>query len=112
MRTRIALAFALVAALAVGYALAGEAAKSVTVEGNMMCAHCTLHEAGLKSCQDVVVVGEGSGAQHYYLSANEISKKFGHSCQGAKAVKVTGTVTEKDGKKWLEATAIEPAKKA
>jgi formylglycine-generating enzyme required for sulfatase activity len=33
-----------------------------------------------------------------------------HYCQGAKASAVTGVITEKDGKKWITATRIEPAK--
>jgi formylglycine-generating enzyme required for sulfatase activity len=33
-----------------------------------------------------------------------------HYCQGAKASAITGVVTEKDGKKWITATRIVPAK--
>jgi formylglycine-generating enzyme required for sulfatase activity len=33
-----------------------------------------------------------------------------HYCQGAAAVAVTGTVTKKDGKKWITATRIEPTR--
>ena len=113
MRKNLAIALALVAGLAFGAAaLAGEHGKSVTIEGSMMCAHCTLKEAGVTSCQDVVVAkGEGGKSVNYYLTSNETLKKFGHACNGAKDVKVTGTVTEKDGKMWIEPVSIE-AKKA
>jgi len=113
MTRRIAVAAAIAAALLLGaYAVAEEHAKKVTIHGSMMCAHCTLKEPGLTSCQDVVVVkGEGGKSMNYYFTSNETLKKFGHQCTGTKEVKVTGTVTEKDGKNWIEAASIEEQKK-
>ncbi len=89
-------------------AYAGEQEKTVTLSGNVACAHCTLKLAGVKECQDVLVVsGEGGG--NYFLVKNDVLEKFGHTCQGQKAAKVTGTVTKKDGKMWLAATKMEKA---
>lgn len=85
-----------------GLALAGDKAAPVTIEGKLLCAKCTLEEAGQDKCQSVVVSGETK----YYLIKNAVYEKDGHVCKGEKAVKVTGVVSEKDGKKWLEASEI------
>lgn len=84
-------------------AYAGEQEKPVTLSGNIACAHCTLKLEGVKECQDVLV----AGGQNYFLAKSEALEKFGHTCQGQKAAKVTGTVTKKDGKMWLTATKVE-----
>ncbi len=109
MRKAGVIAFVIV--LAAGLSLlayAGEQAKTVTLKGNVACAHCTLKLAGVKECQDVLVVS-GEGAGQYYLVKNAVLEKFGHTCQGEKAALVTGTVTKKDGKMWLAATKMEKA---
>ena len=107
---RIALGVALVAGLA-GLALAGPAAdKPVTLTGDVMCGKCTLKKADLKDCQDVLVV-KGDHAGEYYLAKNDVLDTFGHTCTGTKAVTVTGTVTEKDGTKWLTATKMDAVAK-
>ena len=99
------LAVMAVVALA-GLALAGEKAAPVTVEGKLLCAKCTLEEAGQEKCQSVVVAGDVK----YYLIKNAVAEKDGHVCKGEKAVKVTGVVSEKDGRKWIEATEIAEVK--
>ena len=106
MKKLIAISFALclVVALA-GPALAGEA-KTVTLEGEIICAMCTLHEEGAKKCQNVLVVKKDGQEAHYYLAKNDADKEFGMVCKGPKAVQVTGEVSEKDGKMWLAATKI------
>jgi hypothetical protein len=100
-RTLGFLVIAAVVALA-GLAVAGDVAAPVTVEGKLLCAKCTLAEEGQDKCQSVVVAGE----QKYYLIKNAVAEKDGHVCKGEKAVKVTGVVSEKDGRKWIEATEI------
>ena len=99
------LAVMAVVALA-GLALAGEKAAPVTVEGKLLCAKCTLEEAGQEKCQSVIVAGDAK----YYLIKNAVAEKDGHVCKGEKAVKVTGVVSEKDGRKWIEATEIAEVK--
>jgi hypothetical protein len=92
-------AVALVAAL--GLASAATAAD-VTLSGKIACAHCTLKKADAKGCQDVLVVaGEKGATTEYYIVKNDVLEKFGHTCQGEKAATVTGSVSEKDGKKWI-----------
>jgi hypothetical protein len=101
---KLGLALALGLGLAVG-AMAGD---EVTLSGKVVCAKCTLKSADAKDCADVLVVS-GEKAGEYHLVKNETTAKFGHTCKGEKAAKVKGTVTERDGKKWLTASSIEAA---
>ena len=84
------------------------AADPVTLSGKIACAHCTLKLEGVSSCQDVLVVEKDGKPAYYYLAKSEALKAFGHTCMGEKKATVTGTVSEKDGKTWLEATKIAP----
>ena len=108
MKKMVALSFALfVAVVLAGPALAGDT-ETVTLEGNILCAKCTLHEEGAEKCQNVLVVKKDGKATHYYLAKNESSEELGMVCKGPKAVQITGQVTEEDGKLWLAATEITP----
>ncbi len=105
MKPRLLAAVAVVAL--VGFATAALAAD-VTLTGKIACAKCTLKKADAKECQDVLVVaGEKGAATDYYIVKNDVLEKFGHTCKGEKAATVTGTVSEKDGKKWITPTKIE-----
>jgi hypothetical protein len=78
-----------------------------------MCAKCTLKKADAKECQDVLVVkGDMGATSEYYIVKNAVAEKFGHVCQGEQAATVTGTIAEKDGKKWIEASRMEKPKKS
>jgi|MudIll2142460700_1097286.scaffolds.fasta_scaffold386324_2 hypothetical protein len=105
---RIGLALAVAFGLTV-MAQAADEAKSVTLKGEVMCAKCTLKKADATECQDVLVVSEGDAKGEYYVVKNDVAEKFGHVCSSKKAAKVTGTVAEKDGKKWITASAMEAA---
>ena len=95
-----------------GVVLAADKPAEVTLSGEVQCAKCTLKKADAKACQDVLVVpGQGGApATEYYLSKNTAAKGFGHVCNGTKSAVATGTVAEKDGKKWLSASKIEEKK--
>ena len=108
MKTIAKLGLAL--ALVVGLVAAATAADQVTVTGQVLCAKCTLKKADAKECQNVLVVKSGDKTDEYYVEKNDVSTKFGHVCQGQKDAVVTGTVTEKDGKKWITATKMEEKK--
>jgi Family of unknown function (DUF6370) len=103
-------------ALLAGLAVAGSTMtaladdKETTITGNMVCGKCTLHET--KECQNVVQVKEDGKTVNYYLKMNDVSKAaHGAVCGGeSEKVTVTGTVTEKDGKKMMTPTKIEPIK--
>jgi hypothetical protein len=99
--------FAAALALVVGLVAAPAAVEETTLNGKILCAKCTLKKADAKECQDVLVVkGDGDATTEYYIVKNEVAEKFGHTCRGEKAATVTGTVSEKDGRKWIAATTI------
>jgi hypothetical protein len=93
-------------ALVLGLMAAANAADETTVTGKVVCAKCSLKKADAAKCQDVLV----SNGAEYYVEKNDVAKKFGHVCQGEKAATVTGTVAEKDGKKWITPSKMEEPK--
>lgn len=100
---RVALAALLVAAIATPLTAADE-----TYSGSLMCAMCMLKKADAHECQDVLVVTDAKGATtEYYVTKNEVAAKAGEACTAEIKATVTGTVSEKDGKKWITATRIE-----
>jgi hypothetical protein len=108
MKTIAKLGLAL--ALAVGLVASASAAEE-TVSGKIMCAKCSLKKADADKCQDMLVAKDAAGkVTEYYLEKNDALKAYGHTCQGEKPAVATGTVTEKDGKKWLSASKIEAPK--
>ncbi len=93
-------------ALVLGF-VAAVAAEEMTVSGAVMCAKCTLKKADASKCQNVLVVKDGDKTTEYYVESNAVAQKFGHVCTGEKTATVTGTVTEKDGKKWIAPSKME-----
>ena len=106
----ITIVASLMLALGTSRLLAQDAAKTITITGNMVCAKCTLHET--TSCQNVVQVAKDGKTVNYYLVQNDTSKAaHGAICGGdPEKVTVTGTVEEKDGKQLVTPTKIEPVK--
>jgi hypothetical protein len=105
----LSLATLLVAGLAWIAVAQADEEKTVTLKGTLACAHCVLHEEGVKDCQSVLQVKDGDKTVNYYLVMNDISKPAHPKvCKAAvENVTVTGTVAEKDGKKWITATKVE-----
>lgn len=101
--------------LAVSFVLAGVsltvAAEEKTITGDAVCGKCALKET--KTCQNVVMVEEGGKTVNYYLTGDESEKNHkklgicGAKKDSPVKVKVTGDLTEKDGKKMIEVTKIE-----
>jgi Family of unknown function (DUF6370) len=89
---------------------AQDAAKAITITGNMVCGKCTLHETA--SCQNVIQVETDGKTVKYYLAKNDTSDAMHEDiCHGeSKKVTATGTVVEKDGKEMLTVTKLEAAK--
>lgn len=78
-----------------------------TVEGKLVCSKCKLGETD--ACGNAVVVKDGDKEVTYYLKDKGKGEKY-HKCSGEKEVKVTGTVVEKDGKKWITDAKVEDKK--
>lgn len=102
---------AAVVALAVGLTAVLAAADEVTLEGKIACAKCTLKKADAKECQNVLLVADGDGkTAEYYIVVNEVAEEFGEVCTKTTKAKVTGAVSEKDGRKWITASKVETPK--
>jgi hypothetical protein len=88
---------------------ADKPAKEVTLTGMGQCAKCSLGVT--KECQTAVVVTKGGKDETYLLTDNDVAKKFHDNvCESVKPVKVTGKVSEVDGKKQITASKIELVK--
>jgi hypothetical protein len=85
--------------------------KEVSLKGTILCAKCALKEA--KTCTTAIVVKEGEKEVTYYFKDKGNKESYHEEvCGGArKEGTVTGTVSEKDGKKWITPTKVEYAKK-
>jgi hypothetical protein len=105
MRSRAAALAAILAVLCVG---AAAWADEVTFSGTIVCAKCTLKKGDAKECQNVLLVPGADGKDvEYYLAKSKAADAVGEVCTGKKAVTVTGTVSEKDGRKWITASKVE-----
>jgi hypothetical protein len=82
--------------------------KEVTITGSITCAKCDLKVA--EKCATVVKGKlKDTDKEDTVFYFDEKGNKDNHKtiCQGAKAGKVTGTVSEKDGKKIITVTKVE-----
>jgi len=99
--------YLLIAALSTLVGFAAADSKTETIKGKGECAKCSLKKTD--SCQMAVTTKDGTV---YMVDQNDVSKKFHKAiCTDTKDVEVTGTVSEKDGKKTIAATKIEESKK-
>mgnify|MGYP001806746888 CR=1 FL=1 len=88
-------------------------AKEAKLEGTLVCAKCGLKDASVKKCTNAIQVKEGDKTVTYYLDDKGNGEDYHEGlCGGGKkeGAKVTGTVAEKDGKKWVKATKVEEKK--
>lgn len=110
---KLVVKLALVMALAAALVAPAVAEETVTLQGKILCAKCSLKKDGLKECQNVLLVpakdkdGKDKDAQ-YYIVNNEVNVKFGEVCMDAKKATVTGTVSEKEGITWIAPSKMEP----
>jgi hypothetical protein len=82
-------------------------AADETLKGDMVCAKCFLKKPDAKECQDILLVANASGAPtEYYVTKNDVAKESGEACTTKIPATITGTVSEKDGRKWITATKI------
>jgi hypothetical protein len=79
--------------------------KEVTLKGTITCAKCDLKKEA--KCATVIKVKEDGKDVVYYFDADSHKKNHGKICTEAKEGSVTGTVSEKDGKKMVKVDKIE-----
>jgi hypothetical protein len=98
---------AIVALGALAVATRAFAADEQTLTGEMVCAKCYLNKPDAKECQDVLLVKDAKGATvEYYVTKNKVSQESGEACTQTIPAVVVGTVSEKDGRKWITASKI------
>ncbi len=92
---------------------AAKADKEVSLTGTMMCAKCGLKEPGVTKCTNAIQVKDGEKTVTYFLDDKGNGETYheGLCGGGTKAdAKVTGTASEKDGKRWVKAAKVEVKK--
>jgi uncharacterized protein DUF6370 len=109
MRSRALALVAILAVLgAVATATAFAAGDEVTLKGTIVCARCTLKKPDAKECQNVLLAPGPDGKKiEYYMAASKSADAVGEVCTESKEATVTGTVSEKDGRKWIKASKVE-----
>lgn len=112
MRTalRIGLGLAVVLCGAVLIAQADDK-KEVTLKGTMVCGKCTLQVC--KKCTNVLQVKEGDKTVDYFIEDKGNKEKYHKAIcppESKQDAEVTGTVSEKDGKKWIKPTKVDVKK--
>jgi len=90
--------------LAVGQLVAADE-KEVTLKGTITCAKCDLKLA--EKCATVIKVQENGADVVYWFDSASHKKNHKAICMDPKAGTVTGTVSEKDGKKWIKVTKLD-----
>jgi hypothetical protein len=99
----------LVCALALVSFVRADDKKEITVKGDVCCAKCEMKKQD--TCNAVILVRAGDKEEIYYFDADSQEKHGQECCKEKKPATITGTVTEKDGKKWIAVTKIEYQKK-
>jgi hypothetical protein len=107
IRKLLGLVAVVTAACFIATAVADDKAETKTVEGKMVCTKCKLKET--EKCGNAVVVKDGDKSTTYYITDAGAKEKY-HVCSGEKDVKLTGKVTEKDGKKTVTDAKVEEKK--
>jgi hypothetical protein len=82
-----------------------KAADEKTLSGKICCAKCELKKE--KSCMTVIVAKDGDKEVTYYFDTDSSKKYHKEICTDAKDGKVTGTVSEKDGKHTIKVSKVE-----
>jgi uncharacterized protein DUF6370 len=97
--------------LALAIASASLIAAEETLSGTLVCAKCALKKPDAADCQDVLLVKDDEGkTTEYYVVKNQVAEESGDACTVEIKATVTGTVSEKDGRKWIAPSKIEKQK--
>jgi hypothetical protein len=87
------------------------AGKQVKLTGTLVCGKCNLHQA--KKCTNVLRVKDGTKTVNYWLADKGNGETYHEGVCGGGTVEhvtVTGTLTEKDGKKVVTPTKVDVKK--
>lgn len=98
--------------VAFGGSARAEDAKEVKKTGTLVCGKCQLKQT--QSCSNALQVKEGDKVVTYFLTDKGNGETYHEGvCGGDKVenVTVTGTVSEKDGKKVIKPAKVELPKK-
>jgi hypothetical protein len=85
-----------------------EPGKEVKLVGTLMCGKCSLKAT--EKCSNALQVKEGTQITNYFIDDKGNAEEYHEGVCGdgkIEGVTVTGTVSEKDGKKWIKATKID-----
>jgi hypothetical protein len=81
-------------------------ADEQTLKGEAICTKCELHETD--KCSTAIRVKEDGKDVIYYCKNNDVAKAFHKNiCQAPAKVTAVGTVSEKDGKKYVKLSKID-----
>jgi len=104
MRTAVKACLSLAVVLGfLALAQADDKDKEKTIKGTMVCGKCTL--AVCAKCTNVLKVKEGDKTVEYFIEDKGNKEKYHKAVcppNSEQDAEVTGTVSEKDGKKWIK----------
>ncbi len=81
--------------------------KEVTLKGTVTCAKCDLKVEGQTTCATVIKVKDGGKDVVYYFDTASHKKEHKAVCTTPKEGSVTGKVSEKGGKHYIDVTKVE-----
>ena len=105
MKTAFKMALSLAVVLGFLALAQAEDKKEVTMKGTMVCGKCTLKVC--KKCTNVLQVKEGGKTVNYFIDDKGNKESYHKAICPAgneQEAEVTGTVSTKDGKKWIKAS--------
>jgi Family of unknown function (DUF6370) len=110
MKTVLTSLFALAMGCALVFGIQAQEQKEVTLKGTILCAKCSLKQE--TKCTTAVQVKDGDKTVTYLLQDKGNGETYHEPvCGGDKQTgTVIGTVSEKDGKKWVKPTKVEYTK--
>lgn len=110
MRAACMFTFGLVAVFAIAAGTRAEEKNkgdTKTLKGTITCAKCDLKVEGVTKCATVIKVDEDGKDVIYYFAQTSHKKFHDDICTSPKKGTVKGKVSEKDGRKWVEADSVE-----
>jgi hypothetical protein len=110
MKAIVSLSLGCVLALVAVAVLAQEKGKEVSLKGTLMCAKCSLGKT--TECTTAIQVKEGDKTVTYYLDDKGQGEEHHEPICGGdkKEGTVTGTVSEKNGQKYIKPSKVVYAK--